>query len=280
MENRESARQSMGQRARHTNDFFLIGAWCMLLEITAMVVSAQPIALETAENQVSLLELYTSEGCNSCPPAETWLSELKTSPKLWRTLVPVAFHVDYWDSLGWKDRFGSKEYSERQRAYGDFWKSRSVYTPGFVLDGSEWKGWFHHETSPPAASKRAGVLRASSADGVEWTLSFRPVASPSQSRYEFHATLLGFDLASHVTAGENRGRELAHDFVVLKLVQAQARVEGGVVETTVHLDSRQAAAPRLGLAVWVEVPNHAEPLQALGGWIPPFNPGAPYKSRK
>jgi hypothetical protein len=178
-------------------------------------LAAEPIRLQSTEEQVDLLELYSSEGCSSCPPAESWLSGLKKSPKLWRDLVPIAFHVDYWDSLGWKDTFASKEFSARQREYADHWRSQSVYTPGFVFNGREWRGWFQHQAFPPKTSKRIGVLQGLSADGSSWSFTFQPIGSAATGPYEFHAALLGFELTSDVKAGENRGRKLDHDFVVL-----------------------------------------------------------------
>src|SRR5580693_7997010 len=89
------------------------------------------LSFQSSNKQTSLLELYTSEGCSSCPPAETWLSRLKASPGLWGDFVPVAFHVDYWDYLGWRDPWAKSEFSNRQRAYAARWHSQSVYTPGF-----------------------------------------------------------------------------------------------------------------------------------------------------
>ena len=98
--------------------------------------TAQDVMFQSPDHQSALLELYTSEGCSSCPPAENWLSRLKTSPRLWREFVPVAFHVDYWDYLGWRDPWGAKEFSNRQRAYAKTWGSETIYTPELRL---EWK---------------------------------------------------------------------------------------------------------------------------------------------
>src|SRR6059036_3501 len=106
----------------------------VLAMTAAITASAAETTFEVGPQRAQLLELYTSEGCSSCPPAEAWLSKLKDAPGLWRDFVPIAFHVDYWDSLGWKDPFAIKAYSERQRDYAASWRSRSVYTPGFVLD--------------------------------------------------------------------------------------------------------------------------------------------------
>src|SRR5687768_10063986 len=80
-------------------------------------LGAEQIQFQSGPNRTALLELYTSEGCSSCPPAEAWLSRVKSDARLWKEFVPVAFHVDYWDYLGWRDPFGMANYSERQRAY-------------------------------------------------------------------------------------------------------------------------------------------------------------------
>jgi hypothetical protein len=109
----------------------------ILVAATLMMPSplcAADAAFESGPRKTRLLELFTSEGCSSCPPAETWLSTLKDERGLWRDFVPLAFHVDYWDRLGWRDPFAAKAWTQRQYAHSTRWKSGSVYTPGFVLD--------------------------------------------------------------------------------------------------------------------------------------------------
>src|ERR1700751_3091725 len=98
---------------------------------------AEDRVFESGPQKTHLIELFTSQGCSSCPPAEAWLSRLKNEPRLWKDFVPVAFHVDYWDRLGWRDPFAAKEWTTRQYQYSVNWKSEGVYTPGFVLDGRE-----------------------------------------------------------------------------------------------------------------------------------------------
>src|SRR5262252_2023521 len=116
-------------------------------------LGTERIHFQSGTNRTALIELYTSEGCSSCPPAEEWLSKLKAHPRLWIDLVPAAFHVDYWDYLGWRDPFGAAAYSDRQRTYAAEWKSRSIYTPGFVLDGKEFRGWFKPDKLPQASDR-------------------------------------------------------------------------------------------------------------------------------
>jgi hypothetical protein len=247
-----------------------IVAICLRTALSLSNLTAEPIRLQSTEQQAGLLELYSSEGCSSCPPAESWLSGLKKCPNLWRSWVPVAFHVDYWDSLGWKDPFGLKEFSARQHEYADLWQSQSVYTPGFVFNGREWRGWFQSQAFPLTTSKRVGVLQGLSADGSSWTFTFKPTGSAALETFEFHAALLGFELTSEVKAGENRGRKLEHDFVVLKLGKAASRRTNDRFQAniTLQLPGGLIATKPRGIAVWVTLANNPEPLQAVGGWLP------------
>src|SRR5207237_9447168 len=114
------------------------------------------VVFESGAKKVQLLELFTSEGCSSCPPAEASLGRLVNDPRLWYEFVSVAFHVDYWDHLGWKDPFASAEWTKRQRLYAAKWNAESVYTPAFVLNGGE-----RRDASVPAVNDDApGILRA------------------------------------------------------------------------------------------------------------------------
>ena len=127
--------------------------------------------------QVPLVELYTSEGCSSCPPAEAWLNRLQSEPGLWRDFVPVSFHVNYWDRLGWPDRFASRAFTERQYAYAEAWGVRTVYTPGFVLNGRDWRE--KSRRTLPAPGKDTGTLTvAVNAGKVQ--ASWQPVAEDGQ----------------------------------------------------------------------------------------------------
>src|SRR5947208_7644646 len=125
--------------------------------------ASEPKTFESGDTQSSLIELFTSEGCSSCPPAEKWLSALKSSSDLWKKAVPVAFHVDYWDHLGWRDRFAKPEFTSRQQHYASEWGGDSVYTPGFVVNGREWRDWFSG-CAVPASSKEVGSLRVTLSD--------------------------------------------------------------------------------------------------------------------
>lgn len=238
--------------------------------MVAMDLDARPESLvfHSSENQVALVELFTSEGCSSCPPAETWLSSLKAAPGLWKEFVPVAFHVDYWDHLGWRDPWGAKSFSDRQRAHAQNWRGDSIYTPGFVLNGQEWRAWSPKKTAPQMSATKAGVLQVSSADRAHWQVTFSSM-SKVDGGYEVHAAILANELSSDVKAGENRGRRLNHDFVVVALTTHPLTKHGDKAEGEFALQpDTQKQKGRLAIAFWVTHRGSLEPLQAAGGWLP------------
>src|SRR5260370_13373467 len=85
--------------------------------VATVIAQSTSLTFQSSGKQTALIELYTSEGCSSCPPAETWLSRLKESPGLWKDFVPLAFHVDYCDYLGLRDPWASQSLADLQRAY-------------------------------------------------------------------------------------------------------------------------------------------------------------------
>jgi hypothetical protein len=245
---------------------FLYGS-LFLLFATTVNAQIKPMIFQSKQERTSLLELFTSEGCSSCPPAERWLSTLKSSPGLWREFVPVAYHVDYWDHLGWRDPWASGEFSDRQRAYARSWQGDSIYTPGFVLNGQEWRDWSNRKEAPSASRAQAGVLKVSSADGEHWQVSFSP---PGQAagNYEVHAAMLASELNSDVKAGENRGHRLNHDFVVAALVTHSLKKDGDRLSGEFEFKpGKKGESKRPALAVWVTPSGGLEPLQAVGGWL-------------
>jgi hypothetical protein len=227
---------------------------------------ASPITaaiFESGETQSTLIELFTSEGCSSCPPAEKWLTALKSNPDLWKKTVPLAFHVDYWDHLGWRDRFAKPEFTLRQQRYAAVWGGDSVYTPGFVVNGKEWRAWFGGNAVPPTSAK-VGVLRVALGGDGKLSATFVPTATQTQALV-LNVALLGNDLESDVKRGENSGRKLRHDFVVLSLAHVEmARVADRRTGSTEFQESPGADKPG-ALAAWIT--QNGIPIQATGGWL-------------
>lgn len=233
--------------------------WSLLLLAAATAV-AGPERFASAESRTHLLELYTSEGCSSCPPAEKRLAGLRTHPGLWRDFVPVAFHVNYWDRLGWPDRFATREFTAREYAYAEAWGSRTVYTPCFVLNGADQRNRAG-DGLLAASRERAGIL-AAEYDGREAVrVTF---AAAARGDYEVHAALLGGGIVSHVKAGENRGETLQHEFVALALESAALRAGGATLRVA---RPKVEGVTRHALAVWVTRRGQLAPVQATGGWL-------------
>jgi hypothetical protein len=190
-----------------------------------VIFAATECSAKSGAQTVPLLELYTSEGCSSCPPADKWLSNLKVSND---KIVPLAFHVDYWDYIGWKDRFSKAEYSDRQRKMAAFAGAGFVYTPQFVLNGRDFKGWDSSRINDAIASQQKYAARANlkletlSEENGSMTLKTNAeVTNPADAKHaDVFIALYENKLISQVKAGENSGRELRHDYVVRELFGA------------------------------------------------------------
>lgn len=151
----------------------------------------------------ALVELYTSEGCSSCPPADRWLSTLKGRSDV----VALAFHVNYWDRLGWPDRFATTAITERQRQLAQTSGSNVVYTPQVVLNGRDWRQWSGNAPARLPASNVALALRR---DGNTVTAS----VGAAVMHLAGYWAVLEDGHSSRVRAGENAGETLHHDHVV------------------------------------------------------------------
>ena len=233
--------------------FFQIA--CLLLISTAVFAET----FESGPQQVPLLELFSSEGCSSCPPADEWVNSLKKDKGLWKEFVPVVFHVDYWDYLGWKDPYASPEFSQRQRRYADSWGAGSVYTPGFVLNGRELRDW----KLPRPSRDPVGVLSVSTDPANGPKAIFRPAGKYQNDTgpWIVHFAVLRSGLRSDVKRGENAGRVLPHDFVVVGYSTETMRSEAGRWTAV----GKPSPVKSDELAVWVTRQGDETPVQAAGG---------------
>lgn len=224
------------------------------------------VVIVSPDTKVSLLELYTSEGCSSCPPADQWISELKSHPGLWHMLVPVVFHVDYWNYIGWQDRFSSPEYSARQRRYARSKNLKTVYTPGFLMNGEEWRSFFGIRKLSVDSDKKAGRL-ALKINDMELTAEYNPPIPVTDTKLILNIAVLGFDITTDVKTGENRGKELKHDFTVLGYKSIPLYKELSTYVVMTELPDIVETAPRMAISAWVNKENDMTPIQAVGGWL-------------
>jgi hypothetical protein len=172
----------------------------------------------SAAQTVALIELYTSEGCSSCPPADRWLSRIHALPE---SAVALSLHVDYWDRLGWKDRFASAEFTARQYEQMRRQGTEYVYTPQVLVQGRDFRRW--------GTGSEATAIAAINARPARAVIELAAIPNGDKSSIDVHVSVPNIrdrahakvavgivqdGLVSNVKAGENAGERLAHDHVV------------------------------------------------------------------
>src|SRR5215831_7062322 len=198
----------------------LWGLSALLLGTLASPGVAQQLSAHCGPQTVALLELYTSEGCNSCPPADVLVSSLAAQGLTLDHVVSLGLHVDYWDALGWPDRFAQAIFTQRQREIAARHRTRTVYTPQLVLHGRALSTWgalaaeVQRINNTPARadlSLDATTQAPNALAVVAQAVVPEAVARPHTQMY---LALYENRLTSAVTAGENAGHTLRHDYVV------------------------------------------------------------------
>jgi len=223
----------------------------------ALPASAQSCSARSGPTPPRVVELFTSEGCSSCPPADAWLSTLKGRTDV----VALSFHVNYWDRLGWPDRFASDAFTRRQYDIAARHGRRGVYTPQVVVDGEDWRGW-PRLPPPPAATRVAPeVLLSKRADG-RVQARVLPAASSPGARWAAYWAVVEDRHASCVRAGEYVGDTLRHDQVVRlhRALPEFAAAEG--LSAQLEVPAGVPEHPRRVVFVVTSVPE-ARPLQAV-----------------
>jgi len=247
---------------------YLLFASFLFLAFYSAIINAK-MTFESPVTRVSLLELYTSEGCSSCPRADRYLSEFKDDKRLWKEFVPIAFHVDYWNYIGWPDRFSSHVYSDRQRNYARAKNISTVYTPGFLLNGEEWRSFFGLRRLSPDTSMEVGKLSIG-VDKQQIEASYMPTTS-KPGKLNLTIAVLGFGLVTDVQAGENRGKQLRHDFVVLGYKNVEMTASENGFEIATKLPKVKIGAPSMGIVAWVSKTGDQTPIQVVGGFLDKTN---------
>jgi hypothetical protein len=249
---------------------FLRAAALMALASAAPAVGAAPSCRATSGPETTaLVELYTSEGCDSCPPADRWLSGAFAPGGPRSGAVAVAFHVDYWDRLGWKDRFASAAWTRRQYDSARARQSDLVYTPQVLLQGRDldWRDGSRVAAALAAAartpSRASIVLDATPKEGAVAVNVVARVPGASDRRgTRVFVALTEDGLASEVKAGENAGKRLTHDHVVRALRDIAIDASGAGAGALV-LTLPAEAGTRAALVAFVQNDRNGAVLQAL-----------------
>jgi hypothetical protein len=230
----------------------------------ALAVGAGCQISSPAQTQV-LLELYTSQGCSSCPPADHWLSQF--DPRATANVIPLALHVGYWDYIGWKDPYARRDFNARQQWLAEINHSRSVYTPGVFLQARETPRW--HDTpsfnaavraisAKPARAKIELAVERSGADTlqVHALSALAPETRATDARLFVALTESGLD--TQVKAGENRGATLHNDHVTRDWSGPLA-----LGAQSISLGAAASAGTQRALVAFVQDVGSGEVLQAV-----------------
>ena len=217
-------------------------------------------------NRVALLELYTSEGCSSCPPADRFMSSLKQGGLDDQHLIPLSFHVTYWDYIGWRDRFAKRQYDERQRKQVQLNGGRTVYTPQFMLNGKDYRRLrnLDEDVSRINSSTAAYKLKLTVMPQAESIITELDVSSHIGDRDEAVAYIALYEhgLKSDVIDGENDGETLHHDFVVREL-HGPYVIEQGRGDVKTEFALKDYRLPNSGIVACVQKLRSSEVLQAV-----------------
>jgi len=217
----------------------------------AAILIAAPHSASTSSGPVPVVvELFTSEGCSSCPPADALLQKFDKQPYPAAELIVLSEHVDYWNHIGWTDPYSAHAYSERQSAYGDRLHLESVYTPQMIVDGTtEFVGSSSQEAEKAfaQASATAKIPVHISDVKVEGNLLKSRIQTGSLPAHAKQADIIVVVALNHadsqVAAGENSGRRLTHVAVVRALVKVGSIASGQVFSQDVAVKLEKAVDP-------------------------------------
>jgi hypothetical protein len=227
---------------------------------------------DSGPQTAALVELYTSEGCSSCPPADRWLSSLGGGGQVPGRVVPIALHVDYWDYIGWKDPYAQREFSLRQRKLSQLQRMALVYTPQVLLQGRDFRGWgtpafdaaVARITAQPAKARISLLVRQGVGNALQVEAGAQLLDPAQQADAALYLAAYESRLSSTVSAGENRGRKLTHDYVVLEWQGPFSFGPGAqLLERRELALLPRASAGSSGIVGFVQNRRTAEVLQAL-----------------
>lgn len=211
-----------------------------------------------------LLELYTSEGCSSCPPADAWVSQLDGKSTS-NAVSVLAWHVDYWDYIGWKDRFAQAKFSARQRDQASANFTGFVYTPQITLNGQDYRRWsngdrFQSDVSTLAQQPAQANLQIwLNTSATQWQAH---VKASTQKAAVLYVAVTENGLSSNVNAGENSGHTLRHDHVVRALYGPIA-IHQGLADWQISLPiANDWKQKHLQMVAFVQAASSSEVLQS------------------
>ena len=245
----------------------------LILALAVPIASAQTCPAAEAHSGATVprvVELYTSEGCDSCPPADRWLRALPAAGITADKAVALSLHVDYWDYIGWKDPYAKPQFTERQKETGAINKSTVIYTPQVVLGGRDFRRWsggiadeVKRINAQPAKADIALEIRDAGAGRIEVAGSAQAKRSEDRADAVLILALYENGLVSPVQAGENKGATLQHDYVARDWGAPVALGAGGRAEAKIAVALIGRNRGKSGAVAFVQNRKTGEVLQAL-----------------
>lgn len=238
----------------------------LAVSLAQVAPAAAACKADSGSTRATLVELYTSEGCSSCPPADQRLRQLThAGPRI----VPLALHVDYWDSIGWKDPFAQPSFTQRQAWEVHANEHRTSFTPHFFVNGSEvldWRADLADHLKPSAIAPTARIAVSAEPQGpsrlrIKVDGSVRSNGAGRGPLQLFVAVTEG-TLSSQVAAGENHGVRLEHDAVARNWIGPIA-MQGDAVMLDRVVDIPQLSNGHVGIVAFIQDATTAEVLQAV-----------------
>ena len=242
-------------------------ALAILAAMVTTAVSAADCTVRSGAMTNALVELYTSEGCSSCPPAEKWLSRFARDPKA--GIVPIAFHVNYWDYIGWKDIYADPRNTQRQQAFALVTGARSVYTPQVIVAGSDLRSWsseraFAEAVMQAQARKAVATIEIRSLRAADGTIEGRAsvtLVEAAKSPLTLVVAVTQDGVTSKPNAGENKGETLAQNFVVRDVAEFRGH---SAIEGNFRFAPKANWNPeRMSVVAYVQDSRSGRVLQAL-----------------
>lgn len=235
-------------------------------EKVALTKDQKPKTKDQTKNYV-LVELFTSEGCSSCPPADKVLARLEAEQPVEDVeIIPLALHVDYWNYLGWRDEFSSAAYSARQNGYADKFNLDAIYTPQMVVDGAKQFTGSQFETAVNSVKETAKIKKAAVEMSVEENnLKIEISDLPNHDAAYIWFVVTEDDLQTDVKRGENSGRKLPHTAVVREMKLLDTLAENAKTFSVKHNFALQTGWQKknLNLIVFVQGQNSKQ-IYAVG----------------
>jgi hypothetical protein len=243
--------------------------------LVAAALLAGPMVAGPAAAAPVVVELFTSQGCSSCPPADRLLSVLGSDPELGKRIVPLAFHVDYWNHIGWRDPFSTREWSQRQRAYLRPTGAEGIYTPQAVINGRRQcvggdadciRKAVEAEAARPAGKV---ALRMAAAEAGALRVEVDASPPPGEHGLDVMLAVVESGLETPVARGENASKVLRNDFVVRRLQRA-FRLEGAPRKQAVDIPLDGSwRRRRLRLTVFLQEPSSKRIVGVASAEVPP-----------